>query len=118
MSTEQAERFLGAVQTEPTLRAAFEARDVRESGPSLVAFARAHGFEFTIEEFHAQVAVAESELTGELLDKVAGGSDDGQLANLDLQNMLQKQQQTLQMISQVSKMLRDTGMATIRRIGG
>jgi predicted ribosomally synthesized peptide with nif11-like leader len=118
VSTQQAERFLDAVQTEPTLRAAFEAGDVRESGPSLVAFARAHGFEFTIEEFHAQVAVAEAELTGELLDNVAGGSDDGQLANLDLQNNLQKQQQMLQMLGPVSKMLRDTGMATTRKIGG
>ena len=45
-------------------------------------------------------------------------SDDGQLANVDLQNTLQKQQQTLQMMSNISKMLYDTANAVIRKIGG
>ena len=44
--------------------------------------------------------------------------DDAQLANIDLQNMLQKQQQTLQMMSNISKMLHDTAVAIIRKIGG
>jgi hypothetical protein len=44
--------------------------------------------------------------------------DDAQLANTDLQNILQKQQQTLQMMSNISKMLCDTAMAVIRKIGG
>jgi hypothetical protein len=39
------------------------------------------------------------------------------LANIDLQNMLQKQQQTLQMFSQMSKMMSDTAMAVPRNIG-
>ena len=43
--------------------------------------------------------------------------DDAQLANVDLQNILQKQQQTLQMMSNISKMLYDTAMAIIRKIG-
>ena len=43
--------------------------------------------------------------------------DDTQLANIDLQNTLQKQQQVLQTISNVSKMLHDTAMAVIRKIG-
>jgi hypothetical protein len=43
--------------------------------------------------------------------------DDAQLAQMDLQNTLQKQQQTLQTMSQVSKMLHDTAMAVIRKIG-
>ena len=43
--------------------------------------------------------------------------DDAQLANIDLRNSLQKQQQTLQTISNVSKMLHDTSMAIIRKIG-
>jgi len=47
-----------------------------------------------------------------------GCSDDAQLANVDLQNMLQKQQQTLQMMSNISKMLHDTAMAVLRKIGG
>jgi hypothetical protein len=44
--------------------------------------------------------------------------DDAQLANVDLQNMLQKQQQTMQMMSQISKQLHDTAMAVIRKMGG
>ncbi len=41
--------------------------------------------------------------------------DDDQLANIDLQNALQKQQQTVQMMSNVSKVLHDTTMAVIRK---
>jgi len=44
--------------------------------------------------------------------------DDAQLANIDMQNWLQKQQQALQMLSKMSKMLHDTAMAVIRKIGG
>ncbi len=51
---------------------------------------------------------------GEAMKEVG---DDAQLANMDLQNMLQKQQQTLQMMSNISKMLHDTAMAVIRKIG-
>jgi hypothetical protein len=43
--------------------------------------------------------------------------DDAQLANIDLQNALQKQQQNLQTMSNISKMLHDTAMAIIRKIG-
>ena len=41
-----------------------------------------------------------------------------ELANVDLQNVLQKQQQTLQMMSNISKMLYDTAQSVIRKIGG
>lgn len=44
--------------------------------------------------------------------------DDAQLANLDLQTMLQKQQQTLQMLSNIAKLQHDTAMAIIRNLGG
>ena len=44
--------------------------------------------------------------------------DDAQLANVDLQSVLQVQQQTLQLLSNVSKMHYDTAMAVIRKIGG
>jgi hypothetical protein len=37
--------------------------------------------------------------------------DEASLANVDLQNVLQKQQQTLQMMSNISKMLYDTSAA-------
>jgi len=53
-----------------------------------------------------------------LEETLNGVGDDAQLANVDLQNMLQKQQQTLQMLSNIAKMLHDTGMAVIRKIGG
>ena len=53
-----------------------------------------------------------------LEETLNGVGDDAQLANVDLQNMLQKQQQTLQMLSNISKMLHDTAMAVIRKIGG
>jgi hypothetical protein len=54
----------------------------------------------------------------DLEEKLDSVGDDAQLANVDLQNILQKQQQTLQMMSNISKMLHDTAMAIIRKIGG
>jgi hypothetical protein len=51
----------------------------------------------------------------EVLDSVG---DDAQLASLDLQNALQRQQQLLQMLSTISRLLGDTAMAVIRKIGG
>jgi hypothetical protein len=44
--------------------------------------------------------------------------DDAQLANIDLQNVMQKQQQLIQMISNISKLMSDTTQAIIRKIGG
>jgi hypothetical protein len=52
-----------------------------------------------------------------LEQKMNSIGDDAQLANVDLQNMLQKQQQTMQMMSNISKLLHDTAMAIIRKIG-
>lgn len=53
----------------------------------------------------------------DLEEQLTSTGMDAQLANIDLQNMLQKQQQTLQTMSNVSKMLHDTAMAIIRKIG-
>jgi hypothetical protein len=50
-------------------------------------------------------------------EKLNSLGDDAQLANIDLQNMLQKQQQTIQQMSNISKLLHDTAMAVIRKIG-
>lgn len=44
--------------------------------------------------------------------------DDAQLANIDLQDALQKQQHLMQMMSNISKVLHDTAMAVIRKLGG
>ena len=40
----------------------------------------------------------------------------GKLANVDMQNMLQKMQQTLQMMSNISKTLHDVASAVIRKL--
>ncbi len=63
----------------------------------------------TVEELGAYVERLE-----ETLNSVG---DDAQLANLDLQNELQRQQHLLQMISNISKMLHDTAMAAVRKLG-
>lgn len=44
--------------------------------------------------------------------------EDAQLANVDMQNALQRQQQALQMMSSISKMLHDTAQSVIRKMGG
>jgi hypothetical protein len=49
-------------------------------------------------------------------EKLSSIGDDAQLANIDLQNALQKQQQTLQTISNVSKMHHDTMMSIINNM--
>ncbi|MHA2043133.1 MAG: zinc-ribbon domain-containing protein [Candidatus Thorarchaeota archaeon] len=50
-------------------------------------------------------------------DRLSEMGDDSQLANIDLQNAMQKQQQTIQMLSNISKVLHDTALAVIRKIG-
>jgi hypothetical protein len=42
---------------------------------------------------------------------------DSQMANIDLQNVLQKQQQLIQLISNVAKSQEDTALSVIRKIG-
>jgi len=51
-----------------------------------------------------------------LEEKLSSVGDDAQLANIDLQNSLQKQQQILQTMSNVSKMLHDSHMSIIRNM--
>ena len=50
-------------------------------------------------------------------ERLAVIGDDAQLAHFDLQNALQKQQQTLEMMSRISKMVHDTAMAVMRGLG-
>jgi len=54
----------------------------------------------------------------ELEQQLQSVGDDAQLANVELQNVLQKMQQTLQSISNIAKTMHDTAMAVIRKIGG
>ena len=51
-------------------------------------------------------------------DLLQSVGDDAQLAQVDLQNMSQKQQQTLQTLSNLSKSFHDLSMAIIRNISG
>lgn len=52
-----------------------------------------------------------------LEDDLNSVGDDAQLANVDLQNSLQNQQHTLQMMSSASKVLYDTALAIVRKVG-
>lgn len=52
-----------------------------------------------------------------LEDQLKSMGDDAELANVDLQNWLQKQQQVIQMLNNAAKLLLDTAMAAIRKIG-
>ena len=51
-------------------------------------------------------------------DQLNDMEDDAQLANVDLQNTLQRQQQSLQLLSGMSKLLHDTATDVIRNMGG
>jgi hypothetical protein len=61
------------------------------------------------EDIHAYIKKIENKLNAI--------GDDAQLANIDLQNEMQKQQQLMQILSNISKMMHDTAMAIIRKIG-
>lgn len=71
-----------------------------------------------LEELNETVQATLSRLQRHLQERLNSIGDDAQLANVDLQNVLQKQQQTLQMMSNISKMLHDTAMSVIRKMGG
>ena len=71
----------------------------------------------TVEEFDVAKFVALQKYIEQLEEDLQGVGDDGQLENVDMQNVLEKQQQTMQMLSNVSKMLHDTTMAIIRKLG-
>ena len=51
-------------------------------------------------------------------DKLNSVGDDAQLANVDLQDVLQKQQQTIQTLANISKALDDTARSVVRNMRG
>jgi len=53
-----------------------------------------------------------------LQEELNSAGEDTQLANMDLQNSLQRQQQTLQMMSNISKALHDSATSVIQNIKG
>ena len=70
-----------------------------------------------LRELLADLREEGSDVSG-LEEQLNALGDDAQLANVDLQNVLQKQQQTMQMMSNISKTLYDTAQAVIRKFGG
>jgi hypothetical protein len=61
---------------------------------------------------------AEMDVYIEKLDqRLSSAGDDAQLANVDLQNALNQQQQTLQQMTNIAKVLHETAMAIIRKQG-
>ena len=66
----------------------------------------------------SEVEVALTKLGKALISLGQEMRDDAQSANVDLQNVLQKQQQALQTISCILKIIYDTEMAVIRKMGG
>jgi len=70
-----------------------------------------------LEEFDVAKFVALQKYIEQLEENLQSVGEDAQMGNIDMQSALEKQQQTLQMLSNVSKMLHDTSMAIIRKIG-
>lgn len=64
-----------------------------------------------------EIDVVDFYIMNNFMKSLQSVGDDAQLANMDLQNALQKQQQTLQLMSNVSKMMHDTAIGVIRKIG-
>ena len=78
-----------------------------ELSRELIELAARHGFEFSVDE------LSDSELQG-----VVGGTDDSQLANMDLQNVFQRQSQALQILANVSRATNDSLTAIIHNMRG
>lgn len=76
---------------------------------------RAENLEKKIESLQVGMNVCEDKLSS-LDEQLQGIGDDAQLANIDLQNALQKQQQTMQMMSNIMKSQHDTLKAIINNM--
>ena len=70
-----------------------------------------------IREHINQYRTASNEYIESLESKLSTVEADAQLANVDMQYLIQKQQQTSRMLPQLSNTLHDTAMAVIRKIG-
>jgi len=90
--------------------------DKPELVKELAELAGKYDFEFTLDELSdAELeAVAGGATVEENLSKAG---DDAQLANIELQNVLEKSQQVIQTLSNVSKMVHDASVAVTRKIG-
>ncbi len=86
-------------------------RAIRES------IRRARTFRGLLKKLNEPTAVIDSEIES-LRAYVARLEEDDQLATVDLQNILQKLQQLLQQMSNMSKQLHDIALGVIRKWGG
>ena len=86
-----------------------------ELAKELIELATKYDFKFTSDELSD--ADLDSVAGGGSYDKSEGKGDDGQLASIDLQSALQKQQQTMQTMSNVSKVLHDSTLTVVKKIG-
>jgi hypothetical protein len=78
---------------------------------------RARTFRGLLKKLNQPTAVIDSEIES-LRAYVARLEEDDQLATVDLQNILQKQQQLLQQMTNISKQLHDTALTVIGKIVG
>jgi hypothetical protein len=85
-----------------------------ELDPSLAATSQAVGSTEFTEGEPIQTKAALEDYIKTMEEKLQGVGDDSQLANVDLQNVLQKMQQVLQQMSNISKKINDTALAIIR----
>ena len=126
MSQQSLEQFLATViQDEEMISRIGDDVDTIEA---LIAFGSEQDFEFTEEDLQEFV-----ELTDDELGSVAGGTmmkgymknleqvipaaaDAAVLAQINLQDKLQKQQETLQLLSSTIRMMHDTRLAKMRNL--
>lgn len=71
-----------------------------------------------IEELEENLAAVRIDLQNATVEDEDEDDDSDQLEEVDLQNALQKQQQSLQTMSNISKTLHDTALSVIRKISG
>jgi hypothetical protein len=130
-------RILTEEAFQQRVSAALEGKEGAEAVEAMIRVGSVEGLDVTADELRTIRAalIRQGELPVERLADVAGGvgfdgsirsweeklnamGDDAQLANVDLQNILQKQQQALQMMSNISKSTHDNAMSIIRKMGG
>ena len=128
MAQAQVNKFISFVSTDPAgwQEASKETNDPEQLLRNVVQYAQAKGYDFTDEEVKAWATEygqrpPDGALTDSELAAVAGGGADGDdklsdSAQLELQKMMDKQSRTLQIMSNMSKMVHDTANSAIHNI--
>jgi len=126
--------FVEQLALDPTFHKEFVAALAGASNESeartrLLDFATARGYDVTLKELAAVAGEKTAALNDEQLSKVSGGlsiseyedhlnsiGDDSQLANIDMQAVLARQQELLRMLGSIGDILNSTALAVIRKI--